>query len=66
MKVRLYHRRQNVNGMPFTLLTHCKVTSPDGRYLAFAKITPELLEFIRNLEFEVPDVLLTWKGKKCS
>jgi hypothetical protein len=49
--------------MPITLLTHIKVIGPSQRHLAFAKITPELLEAIRSLEFEVPDHLLTWKGK---
>ncbi len=63
MKVQLFHRHEILNGMTFVLLTHVKALSPDNRHLAFAKITPELLEFIRSLELDVPEDLLFWKGK---
>lgn len=66
MKVQLFHRQEFLNGMQFSLLTHVKVLSPDGRHLAFARISPELLEFIRKLELDIPDSLLNWKGKQCS
>lgn len=63
MKVRLFFRQDSLNAMPITLLTHVKVFGPNHSHLSFAKITPELLEFIRSLELDVPDDLLTWKGK---
>ena len=63
MKVQLFFRQDSLNAMPITLLTHVKVLGPEYTHLAFAKITPELLEFIRSLELDVPDDLLTWKGK---
>jgi len=63
MKVHLIHRQDSLNEMRITLLTHVKCTDCDGRHLAFARITPELLEFIRNLELDVPEALLNWKGK---
>ena len=63
MKVHLLHHQDIVNGMQFTTLVRVKCTDCDGRHLAFAKITPELLEFIGNLELDVPDILLNWKGK---
>lgn len=63
MKVQLFHRQEFHNGMQFTLLAHVKVLTPDGRHLSFARITPELLEFIRGMELDVPDPLLNWKGK---
>ena len=63
MKVQLFFRQESLNAMPITLVTHVKVLGPEYTHLAFAKITPELLEFIRSMELEVPDDLLTWKGK---
>ncbi len=67
MKVRLFFRQDSINAMPITLLTHVKVLGPDYTHLSFAKITPELLEFIRSLELNVPEDLLFWKGKNtCS
>jgi hypothetical protein len=66
MKVQLFHRQEFLNGMQFSLLTHVKVLSPDGRHIAFARISSELLEFIRNLELDIPSSLLNWKGKPCS
>ena len=65
MKIHLFHRQEILNGMPFNLLTHVKVLSPDGRYLAFAKVTPALLEHLRGLDIEIPDHLLSWKGQRC-
>lgn len=67
MKVQLFFRQDSLNAMPITLLTHVKVLGPNHTHLSFAKITPSLLEFIKSMEFEVPDDLLTWKGKSpCS
>jgi hypothetical protein len=67
MKIFLFHHQDIVNGMQLTTLTHVKCTDGEGRHLAFAKITPALLECIRNLELEVPDSLCNWKGKtECS
>lgn len=63
LKVQLFHHRDIVNGMQFTTLIHVKCLDCDGRHLAFARITPELLEFIRNLKLDVPDSLLNWKSK---
>ena len=65
MKVQLFFRQDSLNAMPLTLLTHVKVFGPNKSHLSFAKITPELLEFIKSLEFEVPGDLLNWKGKDC-
>jgi hypothetical protein len=66
MKVHLFHHQDYVNGMQFTTLTHVKCVDGNGRHVAFARISPELLEFIRNLELDIPDSLLNWKGKQCS
>ncbi len=67
MKVRLFFRQDSLNAMPITLLTHIKVIGPRQEHLAFAKITPQLLEVIRSMEFDIPNHLLTWKGKNtCS
>ena len=63
LKVQLFHHQDIVNGMQFTTLIHVKCLDCDGRHLAFARITPELLEFIRNLKLDVPDSLLNWKSK---
>lgn len=65
MKVHLTHRQDSLNSMPITILTHVKCLNDDGRFLAFARISPALLEFIRNLELDVPENLLNWKGKSC-
>jgi len=63
MKVHLIHRQEIHNGMQLSILTHIKVEDGNGRYVAFARITPELLEFIRSMELDVPDRLLNWKSK---
>jgi hypothetical protein len=63
MRVKLFHRSEILNGMTLVFLTQVEVISPDNTHLAFARISPELLEFIRSLELDVPDNLLTWKGK---
>jgi len=63
LKVYLIHHQEIHNGMQSTILTQVKVEDSAGRYLAFARITPELLEFIRGQGFHVPDSLLNWKGK---
>lgn len=63
MKVQLFFRQDSLNAMPITLLTHVKVLDSNHRHLSFAKITFSLLEFLKSVEIEVPDDLLTWKGK---
>lgn len=63
MKVQLFFRLESLNSLPITMLTHIKVLGPDQSHLSFARITPELLEFIRSLELDVPEYLLIWKGK---
>jgi len=62
MKIKLIHKqRKSKNGFIFTNLTHVKVMGPNGRFLAFAKITPQLLAFIDTQEFEAPPELLKWE-----
>jgi len=66
MKIKLIHKqKQSKNGFIFTNLTHVKVMDQNGKFLAFAKITPELLDFIAQQEFEAPPELLRW-GKNGS
>jgi hypothetical protein len=64
MKIKLIHRQtRSAKGFVYTNLTHVKVVDDNGKFLAFAKITPELLNFISNIAIEAPDELLRW-GKK--
>jgi len=63
MKISLiHHQRKSKNSLVFTNLTHIKVMDQNRKFLALAKITRELLDFIARQEFEAPPGLLK-RGK---
>ena len=39
-------------------LTHLKAMTDSGNYIKFAKITPEILAYIQDQIFEVPEDLI--------
>jgi hypothetical protein len=63
MIVRLIFKRESSGGNPDFLLIHVKIMDETGKHLAFAQHMQSVLDFIAGLEFDVPDDLLTWKGK---
>ena len=65
MKIHFVHRQEFLDGMQFAILTHVRVEDGAGRYLAFVKITPPLIEFIRKMDFDIPEHLLNQRGKTC-
>ena len=39
-------------------LTHLKAMTDEGKYIKFAKITPEIIAYIQDQIFEVPEDLI--------
>ena len=63
MRVQLgLKRRAGSSGYAETVLVHIKAQDADGRYLAFARHTPALLQYLTQITIDVPERLLVWRG----
>jgi hypothetical protein len=65
MKVHLFHRQESPEGMQLAILTHVKCVDCDGRYVAFMKIAPPLIEIFRKMDFDITEHLLKQRGIIC-
>ena len=64
MKTSLIHKqRTSKKGYVYTDLTHVKVMRDDAGFIAFARITPDLLEKIDSVIFDIDERFLVWRGK---
>ncbi len=63
MKIQLQlERRDRNDNYTETILVHVKAIDDGGRYLAFARHTPALIQHLTELVLDVPDGLLVWRG----
>jgi len=59
MRISLNFKSRETNyGYAENILFQVKATDSEGKYKKFAKITPELLQYIKDQSFEVPEDLI--------
>lgn len=58
MKAKLqFEQKETPFGYMDTKLVRIKLTDDNGKYLKFAKHSPEIMAFLQNVEMEIPEDL---------
>lgn len=50
-----FKQKDSDYGYKETMVTHVKLMDDEGKYIKFAKQTPDLMEKLSSMEFDIPN-----------